>query len=55
MGAIRPMVIRGLFPHQLAPGFVGEDVDLLLIDVLLAQGLAAILIGRDAGHDGLGG
>src|ERR1700733_3827195 len=49
------VVVGSLFADQPAFGLVSNDVDVLLVDVLFAEDLAAILIGGDTGHDSFGG
>ena len=49
------VVIRSLFAQDFAAGFLGDHLNVLMIDVLASQFFAAVLIGCDAGHDGFGG
>jgi hypothetical protein len=45
------LVISGLLAQDFAVGLPGDDLDVLLVDVLAAQLFAAVLIGGYAGHD----
>ena len=49
------VVVGSLFAQDLAAGLSGDDLDVLLVDVLAAQLFAAVLVGGYAGHDGVGG
>ena len=49
------VVVGRLFAQDFAAGLFGDYLNVLLIDVLAAQLFAAVLVGGDAGHDGVGG
>ena len=49
------VVVGGLFTQDFAAGLSGDDLDVLLVDVLAAQLFAAVLVGGYAGHDCVGG
>ncbi len=49
------MVVGGLFAHDFAVRLSGDDLNVLLVDVLASQFFAAVLVCGHAGHDGVGG